>query len=153
MRKILLAGAALAALAFLPHEVSAQAKPQPGQAVKMALVPKFLGILPFDLAHRGAEEAATELKNPVPLLYLGPYLDAIGDEYQPFGVGLDKLDEIAAGELLARDGASDAAIRFNGLRRGDGSQAARNGEVQRPSGSQRAARGVIEVSPAGEVRK
>src|SRR5438128_1657596 len=72
MRKILLAGAALAALAFLPHEVSAQAKPQPGQAVKMALVPKFLGILPFDLAHRGAEEAATELKNPVPLLYLGP---------------------------------------------------------------------------------
>ncbi len=65
----------------------------------------------------------------LPLLYLGPYLDAIGDEYQPFGVGLDKFDEISAGELLAKDGASDAAIRFNGLRRGDGSQAARNGEV------------------------
>ncbi len=63
------------------------------------------------------------------LLYLGPYLDAIGDEYQPFGVGLDRLDEITAGELLAKDGASDAAIRFNGLRRGDGTQAARNGEV------------------------
>ena len=65
----------------------------------------------------------------LPLLYLGPYLDAIGDEYQPFGVGLDQLDEIAAGELLAKDGASDAAIRFNGLRRGDGTPAARNGEV------------------------
>jgi monoamine oxidase len=65
----------------------------------------------------------------LPLLYLGPYLDAIGDEYQPFGAGLDRLDEITAGELLAKDGASDAAIRFNGLRRGDGTPAARNGEV------------------------
>ena len=65
----------------------------------------------------------------LPLLYLGPYLDAIGDEYQPFGAGLDQLDEITAGELLARDGASDAAIRFNGLRRGDGTPASRNGEV------------------------
>ena len=65
----------------------------------------------------------------LPLLYFGPYLDAIGDEYQPFGAGLDQLDEITAGELLAKDGASDAAIRFNGLRRGDGTQAARNGEV------------------------
>ena len=65
----------------------------------------------------------------LPLLYFGPYLDAIGDEYQPFEAGLDKLDEITAGELLARDGASDAAIRFNGLRRGDGTPASRNGEV------------------------
>jgi monoamine oxidase len=65
----------------------------------------------------------------LPLLYFGPYLDSIKDEYQPFGNGLDRLDEITAGELLAKDGASDAAIRFNGLRRGDGSQAARNNEV------------------------
>src|SRR6516165_9548914 len=65
----------------------------------------------------------------LPLLYFGPYLDAIGDEYQPFAPGLDRLDEITAGELLAKDGASDAAIRFNGLRRGDGTPAARNGEV------------------------
>ncbi len=72
-----------------------------------------------------AQRGWTEL----PLLYFGPYLDAFGDEYQPFGVGLDQLDEIAAGELLAKEGASDAAIRFNGLRRGDGTPAARNGEV------------------------
>ena len=65
----------------------------------------------------------------LPLLYFGPYLDAIGDEYQPFGAGLDKLDEMTAGELLTKDGASDAAIRFNGLRRGDGTQAGRNNEV------------------------
>jgi len=44
----------------------------PGKAVSMVLLPKFLGILPFDLAHQGAEEAAKELKNPTPLQYLGP---------------------------------------------------------------------------------
>jgi len=65
----------------------------------------------------------------LPLLYLGHYLDAFGDEYQPFGVGLDQLDEIPASELLVKDGASDAGLRFNGLRRGDGTPAARNNEV------------------------
>jgi monoamine oxidase len=65
----------------------------------------------------------------LPLLYFGPYLDTIEDEYQPFGVGLDHLDRISAGELLAKDGASDAAIRHNGLRRGDGTQSGRNNEV------------------------
>ena len=65
----------------------------------------------------------------LPLLFLGPYLDAIKDEYQPFGVGLDAWDEIPASELFVKDGASDAALRFTGLRRGDGSQAARNSEV------------------------
>ncbi len=65
----------------------------------------------------------------LPLLYFGPYLDAFADEYQPFGAGLDALDEVTAGELLARDGASDAAMRFTGVPRGDGSPAARNSEV------------------------
>jgi rhamnose transport system substrate-binding protein len=44
----------------------------PGQAVSMVLLPKFLGILPFDQAHQGAEEAAAELQNPEPLQFLGP---------------------------------------------------------------------------------
>ncbi len=89
--------------------------------------PKVLGSFGFNtkevdfIVRRGWTE--------LPMLYFGPYLDAIGDEYQPFGAGLDRLDEITAGELLAKDGASDAAIRFNGLRRGDGTQAARNREV------------------------
>ena len=67
--------------------------------------------------------------NELPLLYLGPYLDAFKDEYQPFGAGLDHLDEIGAGELFMKDGASDAALRFSGVRRGDGSPAARIGDV------------------------
>jgi monoamine oxidase len=83
----------------------------------------------FGLSARELDFIARRGWTELPLLYFGPYLDAIGDEYQPFGAGLDQLDAITAGELLAKDGASDAAIRFNGLRRGDGSQAARNGEV------------------------
>jgi monoamine oxidase len=67
------------------------------------------------------EHGWTEL----PLLYFGPYLDAFQDEYEPFGAGLDKLDEVTAGELLVQDGASDAALRFCGARRGDGTPASR----------------------------
>lgn len=48
------------------------AKATPGQAVKMMLLPKFLGILPFDQANKGAEEAAAELKNPEALAFVGP---------------------------------------------------------------------------------
>ena len=33
----------------------------------------------------------------LPLLYFGPYLDDFANEYQPFGVGHDELDEISAG--------------------------------------------------------
>lgn len=44
----------------------------PGQAVKMMLLPKFLGILPFTQADQGAEEAAAELKNPTKLDFVGP---------------------------------------------------------------------------------
>ncbi len=43
-----------------------------GQAVKMMLLPKFLGILPFDQAHQGALEAEKELGNPTPLDFVGP---------------------------------------------------------------------------------
>ena len=48
----------------------------PGQAVKMLLLPKFLGILPFDQANQGAQEAATELQNPTAFDFNGP---AAGD--------------------------------------------------------------------------
>jgi rhamnose transport system substrate-binding protein len=40
--------------------------------VNMVLLPKFLGILPFDQAHRGAEEAHKELGNTGTLQYIGP---------------------------------------------------------------------------------
>jgi monoamine oxidase len=57
-------------------------------------------------------------------LYLDPYIDAIKDEYQPFGVGLDKLDHETLGQVLERTRASDAAFRFCGARRGDGVRSA-----------------------------
>ena len=47
-------------------------KAAPGTALKMMLLPKFLGILPFDQANKGAQEAATELKNPEKLAFVGP---------------------------------------------------------------------------------
>jgi rhamnose transport system substrate-binding protein len=53
--------------------VTAQESPMPVEpGVKMMLLPKFLGILPFDQAHRGAQEAAVELGNPTELTYTGP---------------------------------------------------------------------------------
>lgn len=47
-------------------------KAKTGLPAKMMLLPKFLGILPFDQAHQGAEEAAKELGNPTPLDFVGP---------------------------------------------------------------------------------
>ncbi|HZQ10012.1 MAG TPA: rhamnose ABC transporter substrate-binding protein [Anaerolineae bacterium] len=46
-----------------------------GKSLKMVLLPKFLGILPFDQAHKGADEAAAELGNTQPLVYTGPTAD------------------------------------------------------------------------------
>jgi rhamnose transport system substrate-binding protein len=51
---------------------SAPVSATPGQDVKMLLLPKFLGILPFDQANQGAQEAAAELQNPTAFDYDGP---------------------------------------------------------------------------------
>ena len=56
-------------------------------------------------------------------LYLDPYIDAIKDEYQPFGVGLDELDHETLGQVLEKP-RTDAAFRFSAARRGDGVRAA-----------------------------
>ena len=56
--------------------MGAPAVAKPGQDVKMLLLPKFLGILPFDQANQGAQEAATELQNPTAFDFHGP---AAGD--------------------------------------------------------------------------
>ncbi len=45
---------------------------EPGKKANMVLLPKFLGILVFDQAHQGAEEAHKELKNPGELSFVGP---------------------------------------------------------------------------------
>lgn len=65
----------------------------------------------------------------LPLMYFGPYLDDFANEYQPFGAGHDEWDQISAGELIAKDGASDTALRFCGVSRGDGTPAARVGQT------------------------
>ena len=57
------------------------------------------------------------------------YAEKFEDEYQPFGIGLNDLDKTLAGDLHARDAASAAAIRLNGLRRGDGGSAAKNSDI------------------------
>lgn len=44
----------------------------PGQQVNAVLLPKFLGILPFDQANRGAQEAAKELGSTGTLEFIGP---------------------------------------------------------------------------------
>jgi len=64
----------VAMLAAIAPAAMAQApvKATPGQAVKMVLLPKFLGNLVFDQAHEGALEAAKEVQNPEPLQFLGP---------------------------------------------------------------------------------
>ena len=45
---------------------------QRGLEADMVLLPKFLGILPFDQANQGAQEAHEELGNTGDLLYTGP---------------------------------------------------------------------------------
>ena len=47
-------------------------------------------------------------------LYFDKYTDAFADEYQPFGVGLDHLDDISLTSLLQKEHASTAAIQFAG---------------------------------------
>ena len=48
------------------------------------------------------------------LLYLGRYVDRVRDENDPFAGGLGELDTVSVGELLKREGASAAALRFFG---------------------------------------
>jgi rhamnose transport system substrate-binding protein len=64
---------ASAVFAIVPQaSQAAGAVAEPGKSLNMVLLPKFLGILPFDQAHQGAKEAAAELKNPTELQFLGP---------------------------------------------------------------------------------
>jgi rhamnose transport system substrate-binding protein len=72
MKKYLLASAAVALLAVPGAAMAEAVKAEAGKSLNMVLLPKFLGILPFDQAHQGAQEAAAELKNGTALQFLGP---------------------------------------------------------------------------------
>lgn len=68
----------------------------------------------FGFAQREIDFLAQNPWADLPLLYFGPYLDLITDEYQPFGVGLDDLDQLSVTQFLQREGASTVGIRFAG---------------------------------------
>jgi len=50
----------------------------------------------------------------LPNLYFSPYADSFHDEYRPFGIGLDTLDDVSVADLLKKDGASATAIEWIG---------------------------------------
>ncbi len=64
---VVLATTLLGSVAFADTIVA-----EKGLKADMVLLPKFLGILPFDQANKGAEEAHAELENSGALLYTGP---------------------------------------------------------------------------------
>jgi rhamnose transport system substrate-binding protein len=70
--KLLLASTALALSAMTMMASAESMMVKPGGAANLVLLPKFLGILPFDQANRGAEEAHKELGNTGSLQYIGP---------------------------------------------------------------------------------
>ncbi len=73
MRYVTIAGLAAGAVLTVSGAAFSQTiTPQPGQSADLVLLPKFLGILPFDQANQGAQEAHAELQNPGELLYVGP---------------------------------------------------------------------------------
>lgn len=50
----------------------------------------------------------------LPMLYFQPYLDSFPGEYSPYKAGLNHLDRTKLGDLLRKDGASEAAVRLIG---------------------------------------
>jgi rhamnose transport system substrate-binding protein len=72
MKKLTVSALAISAALWGGMAMSEAMKATPGQDVPMVLLPKFLGILPFDQANRGAQEAHAELQNPAELLFTGP---------------------------------------------------------------------------------
>jgi rhamnose transport system substrate-binding protein len=70
--KTLLGAAAALMLAGTSLAWADAIKLEPGKSANMVLLPKFLGILVFDQANEGAQEAHKELGNPGTLLFQGP---------------------------------------------------------------------------------
>ena len=72
MKSTLRLGLAAALMMGGASIASAQTVLDGGESVNMVLLPKFLGILVFDQANEGAQEAHAELGNSGELLFVGP---------------------------------------------------------------------------------
>lgn len=74
MKKLLIVVLAIAMLMPATLMVHAQdpIEAEPGAELDIVLLPKFLGILVFDQANEGAEEAHAELENSGELTFVGP---------------------------------------------------------------------------------
>ena len=68
----------------------------------------------FGLNKKEVEYLSTNPLSDLRSLYTWPYLDKFKDEYQPFGIGYDNLDNIPMAEIYKREGASEAALEFLG---------------------------------------
>jgi rhamnose transport system substrate-binding protein len=74
MNKLTVSALALSAALWGGMVLAEAVKATPG----MVLLPKFLGILVFDQANEGAQEAHAELGNPGELLFTGPDARKLG---------------------------------------------------------------------------
>ena len=72
MRLRRITGAAILSALIMSPAFAETIVPEKGMAADLMLLPKFLGILPFDQANAGAQEAHAELENPGELSYTGP---------------------------------------------------------------------------------
>ncbi|MDB5665633.1 rhamnose ABC transporter substrate-binding protein [Cypionkella sp.] len=72
MKHVLLGAAAAMMLSTANFAYADTIKLEPGKETNMVLLPKFLGILVFDQANEGAQEAHKELANPGKLEFTGP---------------------------------------------------------------------------------
>lgn len=72
MKSLTTLGLAAAMMMSAAPFAGAETALEGGEEVNMVLLPKFLGILVFDQANEGAQEAHAELSNPGELLFVGP---------------------------------------------------------------------------------
>jgi monoamine oxidase len=68
----------------------------------------------FGFNRREVEYLARNAWWNLPMLYFQPYVDSFPEEYHPYDAGLNHLDATKLGDLLQKDGASQAALRFIG---------------------------------------
>src|SRR5258707_869988 len=110
-------------MSSLPDNTDTTLRPQTRrEALKTVAILAGASVLP----HSASAETAARRKR---VIVAGGGIGGPCYEFQPFGIGLDHLDEVLLGDLLAQDGASDAAIRFIGGRRSTPAKPATSSDI------------------------